>query len=123
MAWNNRSNNGNGGRNGNYQNRWNNGGWNGNYPNQPQRWNNGGNYQNRSYNNNYGGYSGNYQQPQKPKYTKEQKLAFDTGMGYAVANKGKKINFSKPQNKASFDAGYKRGCEIVKKNPSKYPNR
>lgn len=112
MAWN--TWNGNGGYNRNYPNRsYNNNGYNGNYGG-GGRWN--GNYQNNGYNNN----GGNYNRSQKPKYTKSEKMAYNSGMGYALAMDGKGINFDTPKMRESFNAGYKYGRKLAQKNPKKY---
>ena len=59
----------------------------------------------------------------KSKYTRNQKSAYYSGRGYAVAYSGKKIEFSSSDMKDSFMAGYKAGREAIKKSPKKYPNR
>lgn len=109
MAWNNYGGNG---RYGNYPNRsYNNNGYNGNYGG-GGRWN--GNYQDNGYNGRYS------QQGKQPKYTKSEKMAYNSGMGYALAIKGKGINFEKPNMKESFNSGYKFGIKLAQKNPQKY---
>lgn len=56
------------------------------------------------------------------KYTKAQKLAYYSGMGYATAYSGKAINFKEESNRDSFRAGYKRGSAMIKAAPNKYPS-
>lgn len=57
----------------------------------------------------------------KTKYTRAQKQAYYSGMGYSTAYSGKEINFDNPENMQSFKAGYRAGKKKVEKNPSKYP--
>ena len=42
--------------------------------------------------------------------------AYYSGMGYAVAHKKKGINFSKPELRRNFAAGYAKGLERIKRN-------
>ena len=58
----------------------------------------------------------------KSKYTKNQRNAYHSGMGYSIAHKGKKIEFSSDDMRESFMAGYKAGVGKLKKSPKKYPN-
>ena len=58
----------------------------------------------------------------KSKFSSNQKAAYHSGRGYAVAHKGKKIEFKSSDMKESFMAGYKAGRASVEKSPSKYPN-
>ena len=55
------------------------------------------------------------------KYTRAQRQAYYSGMGYSTAYSGKEIKFDNPENKASFNAGWKAGKKMVEKSPSKYP--
>lgn len=59
--------------------------------------------------------------PQKPKYTKSEKMAFDSGLGFGVAVAGRTIVFDSKKSAESFAAGVKRGMAIVNNNPQKYP--
>lgn len=52
------------------------------------------------------------------KYTRAQKKAYYSGMGYRAAHEGKAIPFKSEKNKESFRRGYKKAGESVKK----YPN-
>ena len=58
----------------------------------------------------------------KSKFTANQKRAYHSGIGYSVAHKGKKINFTSEDLKASFMAGYRAGSDKIQKSPKKYPN-
>ena len=58
----------------------------------------------------------------KKKYTKGQRNAYQSGMGYSIAHKGKKIAFSSEEMKESFMAGYRAGTAKIKKSPKKYPD-
>ena len=58
----------------------------------------------------------------KSKYTRNQQKAFNSGRGYAVAHKGKRINFKSAELKESFVAGYRVGVKSVKNSPNKYSN-
>lgn len=53
------------------------------------------------------------------KYTEAQKKAYYSGMGYAVCQEGKRIDFKSEENKDSFRAGLKKG----KERSTKYPDR
>ena len=70
-------------------------------------------------------YKGRYRtmanQKGKSKYTRAQKRAYYSGMGYATAYHNKQINFATPENKESFKAGYKQGVAMAKQTPDKYP--
>lgn len=57
----------------------------------------------------------------KSNYTRAQKRAYYSGMGYATAYHNKQINFATPENKESFKAGYKQGVAMAKNTPDKYP--
>ena len=59
----------------------------------------------------------------KSKFSKNQQKAYYSGMGYGVAHKGKKIEFTSSDIKDSFMAGYKAGVQKVQKSPKKYPTR
>lgn len=54
-------------------------------------------------------------------YTRAQKRAYYSGMGYATAYHKKAIKFAKPENRASFEAGWKQGTAMAKQTPDKYP--
>lgn len=53
----------------------------------------------------------------KSNYTRAQKRAYYSGMGYATAYHNKQINFATPENKESFKAGYKQGVAMAKQTP------
>lgn len=55
------------------------------------------------------------------RFSRAERQAYISGMGYAVAHKKKGINFSKPTLRRSFAAGYDKGLERIKLNPAKYP--
>ena len=60
----------------------------------------------------------------KSNFNRAQRTAFYSGMGYAVAHAGKRVDFSKsknPSNRANFLAGYNRGLTMMARNPEKYP--
>ncbi len=57
----------------------------------------------------------------KSKYTSSQRSAYNSGKGYAVGHKKRGINFSKPELKKAFAEGYKKGVQMMTKNPLKYP--
>lgn len=52
------------------------------------------------------------------KYTKAQKKAYYSGMGYRAGQMGKKIPFKNADNKESFRNGYKKAKNAV----NNYPN-
>ena len=56
------------------------------------------------------------------KFTRAQRQAYQSGKGYAVAYAKKGINFKDDSLKKSFAQGFKKGTEIVSKNPLKYPS-
>ena len=62
-----------------------------------------------------------FNQKGKSKYTRAQKRAYYSGMGYATAYSGKAIHFDKPENRESFEAGWKQGKAMARQNPTKYP--
>ena len=70
-------------------------------------------------------YKGRYKtmanQKGKSKYTRAQKRAYYSGMGYATASRKKGINFDNPENEASFKAGLKQGVAMLARTPDKYP--
>ncbi len=51
------------------------------------------------------------------KYTRAQRKAYYSGMGYRAAYEGKEIPFRNAQNRASFQAGWKAAMDTVKKYP------
>ncbi len=53
------------------------------------------------------------------KYTRAQKKAYYSGMGYRAAMENKKIPFKSEKNLNSFRQGYKNAAANV----SRYPNR
>ena len=57
----------------------------------------------------------------KSNYTSAQKRAYYSGMGYATAYHKKAIKFAKPENRKSFEAGWKQGTAMAAKSPDKYP--
>ena len=58
----------------------------------------------------------------RSKFTAAQQQAYHSGRGYAVAHKGKGINFSKPEVRQSFREGYNAAMRTIMKNPGKYPD-
>ena len=58
----------------------------------------------------------------KSKYTRNQQKAFHSGRGYAIAHKGKKIDFKSAELKESFAEGYRAGVKSVNNSLKKYPN-
>ena len=60
--------------------------------------------------------------PAKPRqFTRAQKRAYHSGMGYAVSFYGRGIHFQDPSLKKSFAAGYNSGIEKMRRKPAKYP--
>ena len=57
----------------------------------------------------------------KSKFSRAERQAYHSGMGYAVAHAKKGINFAKPELRRNFAAGYARGMERIERNPLKYP--
>lgn len=57
----------------------------------------------------------------KSKYTRAQKRAYYSGMGYATAYHNKAIKFDTPENRSSFEAGWKQGTAMARSKPDKYP--
>lgn len=57
----------------------------------------------------------------KSRFSRAERQAYHSGMGYAVAHAKKGINFSKPELRRNFAAGYARGMERIERNPLKYP--
>ena len=55
------------------------------------------------------------------RFSRAERQAYMSGMGYAVGHKKKGINFSKPSLRRSFAAGYAKGLERIERNPLKYP--
>ena len=49
----------------------------------------------------------------RKKYTEAQKKAYYSGMGYVIAQAGKRIDFKSPENKECFVAGMKKGKEKI----------
>lgn len=62
-----------------------------------------------------------FNQKGKSKYTRAQKRAYYSGIGYATASRKKGINFDNPENEASFKAGLKQGVAMLSRTPDKYP--
>lgn len=60
------------------------------------------------------------QKQTKQNYTQAQKMSYYSGIGYAVCNLSKRIDFKSDKCKSSFSAGYKKGKEMVINNPKKY---
>lgn len=56
----------------------------------------------------------------KSKFSRAERQAYHSGKGYAVAQSSCSINFKHEKNKESFQRGYSRGLEMMKRNPSKY---
>lgn len=55
----------------------------------------------------------------KAKYSEGQKKAYYSGMGYAAAAAGKRIDFKSPERKESFKEGLKAGIEKAKRLPDR----
>ena len=55
------------------------------------------------------------------KFSRAERQAYNSGMGYAVGFQKKGINFSKPKLRKSFAAGFKKGNEMMGRTPDKYP--
>ena len=51
----------------------------------------------------------------RSKYTAAQKKAYQSGIAYAIAIEGKRIDFKSADNKESFKAGLAKGKEKAKK--------
>ena len=58
----------------------------------------------------------------KSKYTRAQKRAYYSGMGYATAYHDKAIKFEATENRESFVAGWKQGTAMARQKPDKYPS-
>lgn len=58
----------------------------------------------------------------KSKYTRAQRKAYYSGMGYACAANGKAINFKSEENKQSFYAGWGAGKKKIAANADRYPD-
>lgn len=58
----------------------------------------------------------------KSKYTRAQRKAYYSGMGYACAAYGKAINFKSEENKQSFYAGWGAGKKKIAANADRYPD-
>lgn len=58
----------------------------------------------------------------KTKYTRAQRKAYYSGMGYACAANGKAINFKSEENKQSFYAGWGVGKKKIAANAERYPD-
>ena len=52
-----------------------------------------------------------------PKYSRAQKKAYYSGMGYRAGQEGKAIPFKSEKNKQSFRDGYKKAKKAVAKYP------
>ena len=63
------------------------------------------------------------QKQTKQNYTQAQKMSYYSGIGYAVSNLSKRIDFKSDKCKQSFSAGYKKGKEMVMNNPKKYQDK
>lgn len=55
------------------------------------------------------------------RYSKNQRQAYYSGMGYSVGYKNRKINFRSDTLKQSFREGYAAGIRSQRKSPDKYP--
>ena len=55
------------------------------------------------------------------RFSRAERQAYISGMGYAVAHKKKGIKFNKPSLRRNFAAGYAKGLERIERNPAKYP--
>ena len=51
------------------------------------------------------------------KYTRAQKKAYYSGMGYRAGQEGKAIPFKNEKNKQSFRDGYKKAKQTIEKYP------
>ena len=56
----------------------------------------------------------------KKNYTRAERQAYISGMGYAIGHKRKGINFSRPELRRNFAQGYQKGLERIKRKPLKY---
>lgn len=56
----------------------------------------------------------------KSKFTRAERQAYHSGKGYAVAHKKRGINFKFANLRASFERGYNKGLQMMKRNPLKY---
>ena len=56
----------------------------------------------------------------KSKFTCAERQAYHSGKGYAVAHKSRGINFKFSNLRASFQRGYNKGLQMMKRNPLKY---
>lgn len=54
------------------------------------------------------------------KYTRAQRRAYQSGKGYAIASAKRGINFKNDSLKESFQAGYAKGNQMIRRNPLKY---
>ena len=62
----------------------------------------------------------------KRKYSRAEKQAYHSGMGYAVRHQNRNIDFKGGRRGRlynSFMAGYKKALSMIFRNPSKYPKR
>ena len=57
----------------------------------------------------------------KRQYSRSQQQAYHSGMGYSVGYMGIKIEFSKPELHDAFAEGFRRGVQMQKHSPKKYP--
>ena len=58
----------------------------------------------------------------KSKFSRAERQAYSSGMGYAVGHAKKGINFSKPEVRESFRKGFNKGKAMMERNPLKYPS-
>ena len=56
----------------------------------------------------------------KSKFTRAERQAYHSGKGYAVAHRNRGINFKFANLRASFQRGYNKGLQMMKRNPLKY---
>ena len=57
----------------------------------------------------------------KTNYSRAERQAYISGMGYAIGHQKRGINFAKPELKQSFRKGYNKGLARIDRNPLKYP--
>ena len=58
----------------------------------------------------------------KSKYTRSQKIAYYSGMGYGVSHQGRRVTFKRnPELRNNFRKGYNHGINLTIKYPDRYP--
>ena len=62
----------------------------------------------------------------KKQFSRAERVAYYSGMGYAVSHAGRRVDFAKtknPSNRNDFLAGYNHGLAMMARNPGKYPRK